>query len=398
MRIAHVNVTYGSSGGSGTEQSVPNTCALLEARGHETAVLFEDPTGPPGFVPALGSHRVPDLCRPAASPSRSASESAIAILEELRPEVVHLHQVNNEKFVDAVSSRWPTLLFVHNHFLTCPSGMRMFRSDWRDCPQRGPEPACFANAYVNHCNSRRPSVVMRGMLNTLRARRFARHVLLGVDSEYMKRTLMRSGFEADRIRVSPTVTESVDAPKVLASATAPVILYVGRLTDEKGIPLLIDMLAELETPVSLKVAGVGHMLETLRRQVADLGMNEAVTFVGLADRQALASLFAEARVVAVPARYPEPFGLVGPEAMSHGRPVVGFARGGIPEWLTDGETGWLVAPEDVPAFRRRLVECLSDPETASRLGRNARAEWERRFHPRHHIDALESIYGELTAA
>ena len=73
----------------------------------------------------------------------------------------------------------------------------------------------------------------------------------------------------------------------------------------------------------------------------------------------------------VPSRWPEPFGMVGPEAMSRGRPVVAFDVGGIPDWLEDGVSGLLVPPGDINGLAGAMDRLLSKPDLAESLGQGA---------------------------
>jgi glycosyltransferase involved in cell wall biosynthesis len=320
----------------------------------------------------------------------------LAVLAAERVDVVHLHQINNEHLVQAIAARWPTFYFVHNHILTCPSGTRLFMASWEMCPQPGPAASCFVNAYTRRCGARRPSHVLGRQLACLRARAFSRGLLLGVDSQYMKGTLVASGYPAEDIVVTATVTEIVPPPDEYFPAHAPPhILYVGQLSEVKGLPILLQSLARLSTPARLHVAGEGYLLAALQRQVGELGLRERVTFHGHASRAQLAALLRESTVLAVPTRYPEPFGLVGPEAMAHARPVVAFAVGGIPEWLEDEVTGLLARPNDLDGFTRNLERLLQNPAEARQMGQAGRRRWEEQFHPRFHVATLIRTYTEL---
>jgi glycosyltransferase involved in cell wall biosynthesis len=99
-----------------------------------------------------------------------------------------------------------------------------------------------------------------------------------------------------------------------------------------------------------------------------------------------------ADVLAVPSLWPEPFGLVGVEAGCAGVPAVGFAVGGIPDWLIPGETGEL-APGDPPraaGFAAALVRALADPAHLHRLAVGA---WEkaRTYRAAEHMTTVEAI-------
>jgi glycosyltransferase involved in cell wall biosynthesis len=88
--------------------------------------------------------------------------------------------------------------------------------------------------------------------------------------------------------------------------------------------------------------------------------------------------------------WPEPFGMAGPEAMRYGLPVVAFDAGGIREWLTDGENGYLIPWKNVDLFAARLEQLLRDKELARRLGRSA-LETVQRFDSARQIDRLEHV-------
>jgi glycosyltransferase involved in cell wall biosynthesis len=393
MKIAHINYSYGQRGSSGTEQSVPNTCDLLEARGVETCVLYERPTGSPAAMSHRRAYGIPDLCKYSLHPNEAIIARALAVLETEHVDLVHLHSINNPYLVQAIAARWPTFYFVHNHVLTCPSGTRAFMASGEECRQAGPALSCVTNAYLRRCNSLRPTIVARSIAGCLAARRFARNLLLGVDSEYMKRTLVRSGYAADRIVVTPTVTEITPPPDdYYPTHTPPRVLYVGQLSEIKGAPLLLEALARLETPATLALAGEGYLRSQLEQQAARLHLTERVAFLGHVSRSSLADLHRQSSLLAVPTRYPEPFGLVGPEAMAQARPVVAFDIGAISEWLLHGVTGLLATPNDVDDFARRIDYLLAHPTEAQRMGQAGRRIWEERFHPDRHVAALLDAY------
>ena len=95
----------------------------------------------------------------------------------------------------------------------------------------------------------------------------------------------------------------------------------------------------------------------------------------------LAREFANASVVVVPSLWPEPFGIVGIEALAAGRPVIASATGGIGDWLEDGVCGLCVPPGDAGALARALNELLADPERQDAMGAAGKADRRARFSP-----------------
>jgi glycosyltransferase involved in cell wall biosynthesis len=186
----------------------------------------------------------------------------------------------------------------------------------------------------------------------------------------------------------PLFTTQLEAAPPLPAE--PRLLFVGRLETGKGIELLLESLVFLPD-VSLEVVGDGGRAPAARALAKRLGLGERVRFHGWCSGAALESHYARARAVVVPSVWPEPFGLAGIEAMARARPVVAVNRGGIPEWLEEGETGFLAdpTPEALAAAARRL---LDDLPLARRLGARARERCRERFSPGAHWEQLGRAY------
>jgi len=174
------------------------------------------------------------------------------------------------------------------------------------------------------------------------------------------------------------------------------ILFIGRLTNLKGADYLIQAVAQARTRFSsltLTVAGDGperEKLELLARR-----LEVPTEFAGWVDTARKKSLLGQTDLLAVPSLWPEPFGLVGIEAGSMGVPSVGYAVGGIPEWLISGHSGEL-APADPPTpqgLAEAILRGLTDSEHYDRLCRGA---WEvaSRFTLEAHLDRLEPLLSQ----
>jgi glycosyltransferase involved in cell wall biosynthesis len=168
------------------------------------------------------------------------------------------------------------------------------------------------------------------------------------------------------VRVVPT---GVDVPPDdnLSQGTPdepPAVLFVGRLSREKGILELVQAIDGLDA--RLVVAGDGP----LRAQVPGAH--------GFVPHHALGELYDRAAVVAVPSLR-EGFGVACAEAMAHGKPVVASAVGGLLDLVVDGRTGLRVPPGDVEALHDALARLLADPELRARLGMAGRERVRERF-------------------
>ncbi len=136
-----------------------------------------------------------------------------------------------------------------------------------------------------------------------------------------------------------------------------IVLYAGRLTENKGIDVLLNAEARYEDGKTLTIiAGGGGLLKTLKKQVKDLNLKDIV-FVGDQSQRKLNKLYNIADVLAVPSRV-EGFGLVAVEALACGTPVVGTNNGGMTDFINE-KVGALVDVEDDIALEKEITKILS---------------------------------------
>lgn len=174
----------------------------------------------------------------------------------------------------------------------------------------------------------------------------------------------------------------------------PAVVFVGRITRQKGLPYLLRALADLSEDVQIVLLAGAPDTEEIRTEVIGLVDDlragrqhpDSVIWIGdMLPRDKVIAVLSHATVFLCPSVY-EPLGIVNLEAMACGAAVVATATGGIPEVVVDGETGWLVpidqvsdgtgTPVDPDAFvadlSRTITEALSDPERARRMGEAGR--------------------------
>jgi glycosyltransferase involved in cell wall biosynthesis len=205
--------------------------------------------------------------------------------------------------------------------------------------------------------------------------------LAGVDATVIYRGLPRTRLAAAR----PTP----DAERL--SGGRPVIAFVGRLMDGKGVHDLIDAVDALDADVLCVIVGDGPARAPWEARAAATAHPDRFTFTGyLPELDALAWVLA-ADVVVNPS-YTEGLPSTVLWAAAAGRTVVASTVGGTPEIVTDGVSALLHAPRDVDGLRRTLETVLADPELRTRLGAAAKADVWARF------DAAASAQRWLAAA
>lgn len=144
-----------------------------------------------------------------------------------------------------------------------------------------------------------------------------------------------------------------------------IVLYAGRLTENKGIDVLLNAAKKYENGKILTIiAGGGGLLKELKSQVANLNLQDVV-FVGDQTQENLSKLYNIADVLAVPSRI-EGFGLVAIEALACGTPVVATNKGGMTDFIND-EVGALVDVEDDVMLEREISKILNGEKIFDRI-------------------------------
>jgi glycosyltransferase involved in cell wall biosynthesis len=169
------------------------------------------------------------------------------------------------------------------------------------------------------------------------------------------------------------------------------IISVGRVVKEKGMDHLLQAFVSLKQKAKIVIIGDGPFLNELKSLAQRLGIISDVSFPGWLSPNELKSYYQRCRMVVVPSTWPEPFGMVGIEAMAYGKPVIAFDVGGISEWLEDGETGFLIQSRDEATLAEKMNLLLQDRPLAMGLGSKGREAVENRFIPEIHVERLLAI-------
>jgi len=200
----------------------------------------------------------------------------------------------------------------------------------------------------------------------------------------------REGFDEASFEVVHYGIEPGPDPPPPSSVTT--LAVVGRLIAIKGHDVLLRALASARARVpdlTLRVAGDGPLDGELRSTVRDLGLDDAVSFLGRVTP--VAPVLEDAGIVVVPS-FGEGFGMVALEAMERARPVIASSVGGLPEIVDDGRTGLLVPSGDVGALAAAIERLARDPDRAAAMGAAGRVRAVERFSQDRCTDRTEQLY------
>lgn len=181
------------------------------------------------------------------------------------------------------------------------------------------------------------------------------------------------GVAPERIHLIGNAVDTERFRPAAERAATPSVLYVGRLSPEKGVDVLLRawaLVLQAHPTAHLRLVGDGPERGALEALAARLGLAEGVSFAG-AVRQGLVDEYQRATIFVLPS-HREGVSIALLEAMACGLPVVATAVGGTPEVVHEGVQGLLVPPGDPAALAGALRRCLAAPQLAAELGRAGR--------------------------
>lgn len=216
--------------------------------------------------------------------------------------------------------------------------------------------------------------------------------LVIANSQASKRAFIQAGGRSDIIEVvyngfdpKNYQTDEFDISKLqekLGLQGKFVVGHFSRLAPWKGQHILIDALAKCPQEVTAILVGDAlfgeqDYVQKLHQQVADLGLENRVKFLGF--RSNIPQLMAACNLVAHTSTSPEPFGRVIVEAMLCGKPVVAAKAGGVMELVEHGLNGFLVTPGEPQELAQVIITCLQETEITATIANNAKTTASRRF-------------------
>lgn len=378
MRVLHLHTAYRERGGE--DVVVAAERALLRRAGID--VVAVDAANPDTRLGALAA-----LVQAPHRPR--AARGAAALVRELQPDVAHVHNTwfaMSPAVVPALARAGvPTVVTLHNYRVICP-GATLFHHgrSCHDCVGTHPW-----HAVRHRCVRDSAALSAVGAATSERWRRggalAAATTLIALTPRH-RELLVRGGLPADRLVVRPHALEDRghrhDPPS--ASST---VLYVGRLSPEKGVAELASWWGARPRGLTLEVVGDGPL-----RGALEAAAHPGVVLLGPRDSDDVARRLRRARAVWVPSRCEEAFGLVVVEALNAGLPVVTSGLGGLAELA--GPDAGLVAPHDDDAGWERALAALADDAWVDRAGAAARRRYETHHSPDAGLASLLGIYAD----
>jgi glycosyltransferase involved in cell wall biosynthesis len=185
-----------------------------------------------------------------------------------------------------------------------------------------------------------------------------------------------------------------DATKYIASnVTGNYILFIGRLSDEKGVDVLLKAMQQIPE-AQLKIAGGGEWSSHLKTLASNLKLTN-VDFLGPVFGEPLLDLIRNCKFVVVPSLWYENFPYVMTETFALGKPIIGSDKGGIPEYIIEGKTGYTYPADDFHAMATCINKLWYDDDLVIRMGKEAKIIADKTFNDEMFYKRLMAIYNSV---
>jgi glycosyltransferase involved in cell wall biosynthesis len=400
MKILFLNNFYYLRGGS--ERVLFGEMRILREAGHEVAIYVrgheknEPAEYAEFFPPPLDTERLSLSLTTVRTVkeliySDAARRGLREVIARFRPDIVHAHNIYGRLSLSVLDeikvAGVPVVMTLHDLKLLCPSylmfdkgkvcercrGKRYYHAVLTRC-HKGSYVASFVYAlesWINHTFGKYASVS-----------------LFIAPSRFLRDKCIAYGMNSERMSYIPNFIDDLPMPQ---SGAGDYLLYMGRLSHEKGVATLIRACSRLSGLVALKVVGEGPGREMLEREALAAGLQ--ISFTGYLNGPALEDALNRARGIVLPSECYENAPLSLLEAFAHHKPVIGARIGGIPEMIDDGVNGFLFEPGNVTDLQQKLELFLNLPvQTVLEMGKAAREKVKNEYNAESHYEKLMHVY------
>jgi len=400
MKILLVNKFFFPKGGS--EISFFKTAEILENKGHQT--IFLSMKHPKNLFSPYEAYFVSNVDFDGKDSiigrfknairiiySIEARKKAVSLVEQHKPDLVHLHNYHHQISPSILSVfkkyNLPVVMTLHDYKVVCPAYTMFVGGETCDLCKHGRYYWCL----LNRCTK---DSFLKSAINMIEM--YFQNSLLHVNrcidifispSKFLMQKLKEMGFK-NGIFFLPNIVYPRDYEPTYDFEEKSLV-YFGRLSREKGLYTLINAAKKLS--IGMKIIGDGPLRKELEEKVKTEKVKN-VEFLGYLAGDHLKDEIRKAMAVVLPSEWYEnnPITLI--EAYALGKPVIGSKIGGIPELIIDDETGLTFEPKNTEDLTNKIMYLISNPDKIKQMGVNARRFVEDKLNPERYYSELMKIY------
>ncbi|NJN86065.1 MAG: glycosyltransferase family 4 protein [Leptolyngbyaceae cyanobacterium SL_7_1] len=319
------------------------------------------------------------------------------IYQELRSQIrqhqiqlAHFHNtfplISPAAYYAAKAENIPVIQTCHNYRLLCPNAL-FYRAGkvCEDCLGRAPWAGVVHRCYRGSLSA---SAVTAATITLHRAigtpQQVDRYIAL---TEFSRQKFIQGGIPAAKLVVKPNF---VHPDPGYQDGSGGYAIFVGRLSQEKGIDLLLTAWKQLGDRIPLKIVGDGPLATEVAAQ-----QSPGVEWLGRRSLEEVYGLLGKAAFLVFPSKWYEGFPRIIVEALAVGTPIVGADIGSIHDLILPGQTGLRFTPGDAVSLVKQVQDLLEQPDRLQQMRRAARAEFEAHYTAERNYQQLMEIYDQV---
>lgn len=326
------------------------------------------------------------------------------ILDKERPDVIHLHNFQFLTFSlarEAYKRGIPMCISIYDYWHFCPKAMLLL-----------PDNSFCKEAHGVRClrclpqRLRAMQRIFLGIRRDVFDRVFSMVDTFVVLSDHSAGVLRGYGIDEGKIKVIPLTLpieynrlKTPDIPAVAKDS----ILFAGWLNDRKGVHIAIQAMPSILKQVPdarlYVIGGRAKFADEYERRfelfIKENNLSDKIVFLGHQPPEVVKAYLQKVDVLVIPEQYENMSPLIMIEAMMLGKPIVASNLGGIPEYIKDGETGFLANAYNPEDFAEKMVELLQDRDLSERIGKTAREMILKRNSNEEVWDLTEKLYNVM---
>jgi glycosyltransferase involved in cell wall biosynthesis len=389
MKVLLVHCFYRSSAPSGEDSVYRNEKKLLENNGFEV-VTYEKYNDD---LDNLSTTKKVVAGAEFIWSSRAFREIS-DIIALHKPDVAHFHnifpQISSSAFAACKKKGVPVVQTLHNFRYICPAGL-LQRAN-RPCEKCLESTLLYSLLHKCYRNSFLATLPMAAMITFNRVTgNFKNNVDHYIAlTEFAKSRFIAGGLPPEKISIKPNFVNEIYEDQNICGNY---IVYIGRLTQEKGVATLIEACKQNRT-IPLKIAGDGELRNQLETICIQHNLN--VEFLGYQNKESIMSLIKNARFLVLPSECYEGFPVTIAEAYACGKPVLGSRIGSLDEIIVEGVTGRKFLFGSSSSLAEIMQDMWFDVEALKVMSKNARTAFNTLYNPTVNLKLLSEIYNKVT--
>ncbi len=317
-------------------------------------------------------------------------------LKEVKPDIIHLHNIFGMSYsILECCKDIPTVMTIHDAGFVCP-GLKLLKNNKTLCNEMLCKKFKYFNCVKNKCfnNSLEASIRHSVLLsvNHKKTKYIDKYI---TPSNSLKELILKAevGLTKENIHVIPNCLTDKEISVTPNYKNKGYFLYVGRLTEEKGVQYILDALKQLPKDINLHIAGSGEFETFLKQQAKNNNLTN-VSFLGYMNKEQLSEEYSHCIATIVPSKWFEIFGLTNIESFIYGKPVIASNIGGIPEIVENNKTGLLFEPQNIQQLKECILKYKNNPDLVIEHGENAYNKALNDYNQDKYYEKLIKVYEE----